>query len=55
MGHSADRLAAAFKVSRQEQDDYAIRSHTYAARAQEKGLLSDVVPFIGQSFIFFKN
>lgn len=46
MGHSADRLAAAFKVSREEQDDYAIRSHTYAARAQEKGLLSDVVPFI---------
>nr|QBH73793.1 trifunctional enzyme beta subunit [Liposcelis bostrychophila] len=46
MGHSADRLASAFKVSREEQDEYAIRSHTLAARAQEKGLLSDVVPFV---------
>ncbi|EEB12759.1 medium chain specific acyl-CoA dehydrogenase, putative [Pediculus humanus corporis] len=46
MGHSADRLAAAFKITREEQDEYALRSHTLAAQAQEKGLLSDVVPFI---------
>lgn len=45
MGHSADRLAAAFKVSRQEQDDYAHRSHTLAYQAQENGYLTDLIPF----------
>lgn len=45
MGHSADRLAAAFKVSRQEQDDYALLSHTRAAEAQSKGYFTDLVPF----------
>ena len=44
MGHSGDRLAAAFGVSRREQDDFALRSHTCAAKAQEQGLLSDVEP-----------
>ncbi|BFY99871.1 hypothetical protein BsWGS_02911 [Bradybaena similaris] len=41
MGHSGDRLAAAFKISRQEQDEFAIRSHTLAQEATEKGWLSD--------------
>lgn len=45
MGHSADRLAAAFKVSRQEQDEYALRSHTLAKQAQDKGYFTDLVPF----------
>lgn len=45
MGHSADRLAAAFAISRMEQDEYALRSHTLAKKAQEEGLLLDVVPF----------
>ncbi|NWX43697.1 ECHB enzyme, partial [Steatornis caripensis] len=45
MGHSADRLAAAFAISRLEQDEYALRSHTLAKKAQDGGLLTDVVPF----------
>ncbi|XP_026466145.1 trifunctional enzyme subunit beta, mitochondrial-like [Ctenocephalides felis] len=45
MGHSADRLAAAFKASREEQDAYALQSHTYAKNAQEKGYFTDIVPF----------
>ncbi|KAK8734336.1 hypothetical protein OTU49_006131 [Cherax quadricarinatus] len=45
MGHSADRLAAAFQISREEQDEFALRSHTLAHKAQEAGHLSDVVPF----------
>mgnify|MGYP002655279278 CR=1 FL=1 len=45
MGHSADRLAAAFTVSRKEQDDYAMRSHQLAKDAQDKGYLTDLVPF----------
>lgn len=44
MGHSADRLAAAFKVSRQEQDEFALRSHTLADKATKAGYLSDVIP-----------
>ena len=43
MGHSADRLAAAFGITRKEQDDYARRSHTLAQEATEKGNLSDLL------------
>ncbi|XP_056019993.1 trifunctional enzyme subunit beta, mitochondrial-like [Ostrea edulis] len=45
MGHSADRLCAAFGISRIEQDEYALRSHTKAHWASEKGLLSDIIPY----------
>lgn len=45
MGHSADRLAAAFKVSREEQDEYALLSHTRAQQAQSNGYFTDLVPF----------
>nr|VZI37650.1 unnamed protein product [Spirometra erinaceieuropaei] len=45
MGHSADRLAAAFDVSRKEQDDYACRSHSLAKKASDEGKLTDLVPF----------
>lgn len=44
MGHSADRLAAAFGASRQEQDDFAIRSHTLAQQAADKGYFTDLLP-----------
>ncbi|XP_044746034.1 trifunctional enzyme subunit beta, mitochondrial [Coccinella septempunctata] len=44
MGHSADRLAAAFEASRKEQDEFAMRSHTLAKEAHEKGYLTDVIP-----------
>merc|ERR1719430_2448616 len=44
MGHSADRLAAAYCVTRQEQDDFARRSHENADKAQKDGNLSDVIP-----------
>lgn len=47
MGHSADRLASAFNVTRSEQDEYALRSHTLAKQAQEKGYFTDLVPFKG--------
>jgi len=45
MGHSADRLCTAFKVSREEQDDFAIRTHTLAKKAETEGNLSDIVPY----------
>ncbi|GAB1605374.1 trifunctional enzyme subunit beta, mitochondrial-like [Argonauta hians] len=45
MGHSADRLTSAFAVSRQEQDEYAQRSHSLAQQAADKGLLTDIVAY----------
>ncbi|XP_065168965.1 trifunctional enzyme subunit beta, mitochondrial [Atheta coriaria] len=45
MGHSADRLAAAFNATRREQDDYALRSHTLAQQAADKGYFTDLIPF----------
>ncbi|XP_074597030.1 mitochondrial trifunctional protein beta subunit isoform X2 [Brevipalpus obovatus] len=44
MGHSGDRLAASFRVSRKEQDEYAFRSHSHAEKAQKAGLLDDIAP-----------
>ena len=39
MGESADRLAAMFGVSREAQDEYALRSHRKAAEARDDGRL----------------
>ena len=50
MGHSADRLAAAFGISRKDQDDYALRSHALAQQAHDKGYLTDIVPMKGLCF-----
>jgi len=58
MGHSADRLAATFGVSRKEQDDFARRSHQMAKNAQEQGNLSDLIPVKvpkGKDFITVDN
>jgi acetyl-CoA acetyltransferase len=52
MGQSADRLAAAFNVTRQQQDEYAQRSHKLAQEATEKGDLNDVVPIYIPGRIF---
>jgi len=58
MGHSADRLAATFGVTRQEQDDFARRSHQMALDAKEKGYLTDIIPVKvpkGKNFITEDN
>ena len=39
MGESADKLAAAFGVTREAQDEYALRSNMLAAKATEEGKL----------------
>jgi len=39
MGESCDRMAAHFGISRQAQDEYALRSHQLAANATNEGLL----------------
>ena len=43
MGESADKLAATFGVSRQAQDEFALRSHHKAAEATEAGKLDDQI------------
>ena len=43
MGHSSDRLADAFGVTRQESDEFALRSHHNAAKAHADGLYDDEV------------
>ena len=47
MGESADRLAAAWGVSRADQDAYALRAHQLAAQAHKNGLLAEeIVPAV---------
>jgi acetyl-CoA acyltransferase len=43
MGQSADRLAARWAITREEQDQYALRSHQSAARATRQGVLNDEI------------
>lgn len=41
MGQSCDRMAAHFGISREAQDEYALRSHKLAAKATNEGLLDE--------------
>lgn len=43
MGQDCDIMAARFGVSRQEQDDFALRSHQLAGKAQEEGLFKNEI------------
>eukprot|EP00516_Mucochytrium_quahogii_P006491 CAMPEP_0203749514 /NCGR_PEP_ID=MMETSP0098-20131031/4054_1 /ASSEMBLY_ACC=CAM_ASM_000208 /TAXON_ID=96639 /ORGANISM=" , Strain NY0313808BC1" /LENGTH=428 /DNA_ID=CAMNT_0050638587 /DNA_START=128 /DNA_END=1414 /DNA_ORIENTATION=+ len=48
MGHSSDRLASRFGVSRLEQDEFALRSQLNAARYHAEGLYnSEIIPVDG--------
>jgi len=43
MGYDCELLASKFKVTREEQDEFAVRSHQLAAKAHEQGLLKDEI------------
>lgn len=46
MGHTAERVAKRYQVSREDQDRFALTSHQRAVRAIEKGYFQEeVVPF----------
>ncbi|CAJ1963502.1 unnamed protein product [Cylindrotheca closterium] len=48
MGVSSDKLSAKFGVSRQDQDEFTVRSHTNAAKAHLDGFYKDeIVPYNG--------
>jgi acetyl-CoA acyltransferase len=50
MGHSSDRLAAKFGVSRKEQDEFTVMSHHRAAKAHAEGLYNkEIVPVDGKT------
>lgn len=45
MGHTAERVAEAYGISRKDQDEFALRSHQRAARAIAEGkFLEEIVP-----------
>src|SRR5438270_1684642 len=49
MGVTAENLALRYKISRREQDEFALRSHQRAAAATDKGLFSkEVIPTWGR-------
>ena len=47
LGESAEKLADVYDVSRESQDEFALRSHTLAAAAWEEGRFAEVVPVPG--------
>ncbi|CAM9413776.1 unnamed protein product [Ectocarpus sp. 12 AP-2014] len=50
MGHSSDRLSGRFGISRQEQDEFALRSHQNAAKAHADGIYDqEIIPVDGST------
>jgi acetyl-CoA acyltransferase len=50
MGVSSDKLSAKFGVSRKEQDEFTVRSHTMAAKAHADGWYKgEIVPYKGST------
>ncbi len=43
MGESCDKMAAKYGATREEQDEYALRSHHLAAKALDEGLFDDEI------------
>jgi acetyl-CoA acetyltransferase family protein len=44
LGESAEKLAGMYSISREAQDEFALRSHTLAAKAYDDGVMNEVVP-----------
>jgi len=50
MGVSSDKLSAKFGVSRQEQDEFTVRSHTMAQKAHDSGFYKkEIIPYKGST------
>jgi acetyl-CoA acetyltransferase family protein len=47
LGASAEKLAGIYGISREAQDEFALRSHRLAAQAYDDGLMGEVVPVPG--------
>ena len=42
-GEAAEKMASEYKISRAEQDGFALRSHTFASRAEKEGIFEDEI------------
>ena len=51
MGITAENVANRYKVSRQEQDEFAYQSHMKAGEAKAKGLFTEIVPTPAAKFV----
>jgi len=51
MGITAENVANRYKVSRQEQDEFAYQSHAKAGEAKAKGLFTEIVPTPAAKFV----
>ncbi len=51
MGITAENVANRYKVSRQEQDEFACQSHIKAGEAKAKGLFTEIVPTPAAKFV----
>jgi acetyl-CoA acyltransferase len=47
LGESAEKLAGMYGITREAQDEFALRSHRLALAAYEEGVLAEVVPLPG--------
>jgi acetyl-CoA acetyltransferase family protein len=47
LGASAEKLAGMYEISREAQDEFALRSHTLAARAYDERAMGEVIPIPG--------
>lgn len=43
MGEAAEKVARQYKISRREQDEFALRSHKLASRARDEGIFEDEI------------
>jgi len=43
LGEAAEKLARKYHISREDQDSFAVRSHTLASRAQAEGIFEDEI------------
>jgi acetyl-CoA C-acetyltransferase len=55
MGQTCELLAARFHISRQEMDEYALRSHQRVAAAYDGGHLPEVLPLFGPNGRVFEE
>ncbi|KTD21134.1 acetyl-CoA C-acetyltransferase [Legionella londiniensis] len=55
MGQTAEKLAYRFNISREEMDDYALRSHQRVTKAYEEGRMDEVVPIIDKRGNLYKK
>ncbi len=55
MGNTAENLAEKYGISREEQDQYAFKSHQRALSAQSEGLFDDEIVPIEVNAVMFQN